>query len=130
MTLKEFLNMSECDYDTYDTHHDTIVTCCDIGEIDKDDPYDVFCDKLYGKVKVVKPAYDGLIVNWSEFIEKHLAEFRKFSNEHWYRNTDCDDENFIYQWIKEFNGYLAGMVSESFYPVLNEFLDKLEGVTE
>ena len=125
MTLFEYLKMSENDFDTYDTEYDTSVTVCYIDE--EDDDYDKFCNGIIKKVNVVKINGDTLTVDWCELIKRNIDKFKEFTKEHW--NPNCQYENdideFIYQWINEINMYMAGYVSESFYSVLNKFINEL-----
>ena len=123
MTLYEYLRMTEDDFDTYDTEYDNGVTVCYID--DEDDEYDKFCNGIIKKVDVVKVGSYGLTVNWSELIERNMGKFKKFTKKHWNRQYEDDTDEFIYQWINEIHMYMAGYVSESFYSVLNEFVDSL-----
>ena len=124
MTLYEYLQMTECDYDTYDTEYDAVVTVCYIDE--ENDEYDKFCNGIIKKVNVVKINGNGLTVNWSELIERNMDKFKKFTVKHWYYHYEDDIEELVYQWINEIHQYMAGNVSEDFYSVLNEFVDSLE----
>lgn len=122
MTLHDYLKMNEEDYDTYDTEYDAVITVCYIdGE--RDD-YDKFCNEIIKKVNVVKAYNDGLTVNWSDLIKRNMDKFRAFAMKHWAFEYEDEDE-FIYQWIKEIHYYIAGYVSIDFYSVLNEFVDSL-----
>jgi hypothetical protein len=125
MTLFEYLQMTECDYDTYDTQYDASVTVCHIYEEDDNCNYDKFCNNIMKKVDVVKINADSLVVNWSEFIEKNMDKFIRFAREHWAYDYEDDIDEFVYQWINEIHLYIAGYVSEDFYSILNEFVDGL-----
>ena len=123
MTLFEYLQMTECDYDTYDTKYDTGVTVCHIDE--ECDEYDKFCNGIIKKVDVVGINNDILTVNWSELIERNMDKFKEFTAEHWRYQYKDDIDEFEYQWINEIHMYMAGYVGESFYSVLNELVDSL-----
>ena len=128
-TLYEIMKMSECDYDTYDTEYDTCVTVCFIADEDEEDNYDKFCNGIIKKVNVVKIVPDShLVCDWTKLIKTNMDKFRAFTKENWYE--DCqyedDEDEFIYQWIKEIDSYMAGYVSEDFYETLVEFVDSLE----
>ena len=125
MTLFEYLKMSENDFDTYDTEYDTSVTVCYIDE--EDDDYDKFCNGIIKKVNVIKINGDTLTVNWCELIKRNIDKFKEFTKEYWNPNCQYEDDidEFIYQWINEINMYMAGYVSESFYSVLNKFINEL-----
>lgn len=123
MTVKEFLEMNQCDYDVADKEYDTVVTCCCMDSIK--DNYDRFCDLLYSKVTIIRGG-DYPVANWCGFVQKNMDKFREFTNEYWEYNYPGNDDELIYQWIKEFHGYLAGMVSEKFYGTLVEFFKGLE----
>lgn len=124
MKLYEFLETTKCDYDTYDTVYDAEVTVCYIDE--ETDDYDRFCNAIIKKVDLVDGS--NMTVNWSEMIERNLDKFKAFTKEHW--RDDCqyedDDEELVYQWIKEIHNYMAGNVSEDFYTTLVSFVETLE----
>ena len=124
MTLFEYLQIAENDFDTYDTKYDTGVTVCHIDE--ETDEYDKFCNGIIKKVNVVKIDDDTLTVNRSELIERNMDLFKEFTKKHWQRKYEDDIDEFEYQWINEIHMYMAGYVSESFYSVLNKFVDNLE----
>lgn len=124
MTLYEYMKMSENDYDTCDTTYDAVVTVCYIYE--ENDEYDKFCNGIIKKVNVININDDVLIVNWSELIERNMDKFKKFTKKHWKYQYENDIDEFVYQWINEIHMYMAGYVSESFYSVLNKFVDSLE----
>lgn len=123
MTLYEYLKMTECDYDTYDTKYDNGVTVCYIDE--ENDEYDKFCNGIVKKVDVIKISGNILTVDWSRLIERNFDKFKDFAKKHWRRQYEADNDEFEYQWINEIHMYMAGYVSESFYSVLNEFVDSL-----
>lgn len=124
MTLYEYIQMTECDYDTYDTTYDAEVTVCHIYK--ENDNYDKFCNGIIKKVDVVKIYGDSLTVNWCELIERNIDKFKWFAREYWAYDYEDDVDEFIYQWISEIHMYMAGYVSEDFYSVLNKFIDSLE----
>ena len=126
MTLYEYLQMAENDFDTYDTEYDACVTVCHICEEDENDGYDKFCNNIIKKVNVVAINNNSLTVNWCELIKRNMDLFKYFTEEHWYNHYEDDEDEFIYQWINEIHMYMAGYVSEDFYSVLNEFVDGLE----
>lgn len=125
MTLFEYLQMAENDFDTYDTKYDTGVTVCHICEADEADEYDKFCNGIIKKVDVVEINGDTLTVNWSELIERNIDKFKEFTAKHWRHQYEKDIDEFEYQWINEIHMYMAGYVSEDFYSVLNKFVDSL-----
>lgn len=126
MTLFEYLQMAENDFDTYDTKYDAGVTVCHIYEEDEADEYDKFCNGIIKKVSVVKINGDALTVDWSGLIERNMSKFKNFTKKHWHRQYEDDIDEFVYQWINEIHLYMAGYVSEDFYSVLNKFVDNLE----
>ena len=126
MTLFEYLQMTESDFDTYDTKYDTGVTVCHIYEEDEADEYDKFCNGIIKKVNVVEIHGDTLTVNWSELIERNIDKFKKFTKKHWRYQYEDNTDEFVYQWINEIHAYMAGYVGESFYSKLNKFVDSME----
>lgn len=125
MTLFELLKVMEEDFDTYDTEYDAVVTVCYIAEEDEKDNYDRFCNGIIKKVNVVEKAGDGLVVDWSKLICDNMEKFKEFTAEHWSRQYEDDEDEFIYQWINEIHMYMAGYVSEDFYTTLVKFIDSL-----
>lgn len=125
MTLFEYLQMAENDFDTCDTKYDTGVTVCHIYEEDETDEYNKFCNGIIKKVDVLKINGDTLTVNWSELIERNIDKFKEFTKKYWHRQYEDDMDEFVYQWINEIHMYIAGYVSESFYYTLNKFVDSL-----
>lgn len=125
MTLYEILEIAENDFDTYDTVYDAEITVCWIGK--ENDNYDKFCNGIMKKVNVIKKVKYGLTVDWSELIKRNMEKFKKFTKDNWMENCQYeDDENeFIYQWIKEINLYMAGYVSEGFYKKLVKLVEEL-----
>lgn len=127
MKLYEFMKLSQDDFDTYDTVYDAEVTACYIAENEAKDNYDKFCIELMKKVEVEKVVPEShLIVKWTELIQNNMEKFKEFARENWIYDYEDDEDEFIYQWIKEIHYYLAGYVSEDFYDVLVKFVDSLE----
>lgn len=125
MKLYDFIKMAETDYDTYDTIYDEGVTVCYIEENAENDSYDKFCINIMKKAEMEKVNGDILIVNWTKLIKDNMEKFREFSKKHW-RFQYKDEDDFIYEWIKEIHMYMAGYVSEDFYDVLVKFVATLE----
>lgn len=127
MNLYDFVTFTHKDYDTYDTDYEACVTVCDIC-YDTEDNYDKFCIELMKCVDVVDFCGDMLVVNWSDFIEKNIYEFRRFTMENWKENCwyKDDDEEFIYQWIRELHYYLAGYTDEDMYGELVEMIKRIK----
>ena len=126
MTLYDFVSLTQSDFDVFDTEYDTSVTVCYIGE--EEDDYDRFCNGITKKVNVLERCNNiTLVVNWSDFIKRNMEKFRAFSNQHWYEDCqyDDDDDEFVYQWIKEIHSYMAGYVSDDFYTELVAFVEEL-----
>lgn len=127
MKLYELMKMSESDYDTYDTEYDVCVTVCYIGEEYERDDYDRFCNAIMKKVEVVRIIPDSHITcDWSKLIKDNMEKFKVFTEKHWVTNYENDEDEFIYQWIKEIHYYIAGYASEDFYDTLVKFVETLE----
>lgn len=125
MKLYDFMKLTETDYDTYDTVYDEGVTVCYIEEDTENDNYDKFCINIMKKAEMEKLNGDILIVNWTKLIKDNMEKFKEFSIKHW-RFQYNDEDDFIYEWIKEIHMYMAGYVSEDFYDILVEFVATLE----
>lgn len=126
MTLFAYMDMHQEDIDTYDTEYDAVVTVCFMEEENAQDNYDRFCLDIIKKVEVDSAAHGDVIVDWSGLIERNMEKFRAFTAEYWRYQYKDDDEEFIYQWIREINYYLAGYVGENTYCALNELLQELD----
>ena len=130
MKLYDYLKLTECDYDTCDTVFDALVTVCFIEDEDGEkDNYYKFCLELMKKVEVEKINGDIIIAKWTELIQNNMEKFKEFTEKHWrytYEDDEDDEDEFIYQWINEFQNYLAGYVAESFYGTLVEFVGTLK----
>ncbi len=118
MTLYDFILQEQGDFDTYDTVFDVCVTVCEPYEYDegnKKDYYDIFNDLIMKNVEVdYKKSDYECICKWNDFIEKNIETFRKAADELWY-HTPKNDDDLIYEWIREINSWMAGYVSESVY---------------
>ena len=118
MTLYDFILQEQGDFDTYDTVFDVCVTVCEPYEYDEGEGkqyYDIFNDLIMKNVEVdYKKSDYECICKWNDFIEKNIETFRKAADELWY-HTPKNDDDLIYEWIKEINSWMAGYVSESVY---------------
>ena len=128
MTLYEFIKMENNDFDTYDTVFDAEVTVCVPYDKEKD-WYDKFYNFIIKHVQFVEKLNDGeCTADWYNFIKENIKVFRQAANDMWrldYINID-DDDDLIYEWIKEIEGWLAGYVSETEYQKFMEnYSDKI-----
>jgi len=118
MTLYDFILQEQGDFDTYDTVFDVCVTVCEPYEYDEGEEkqyYDIFNDLIMKNVEVdYKKSDYECICKWNDFIEKNIETFRKAADELWY-HTPKNDDDLIYEWIREINSWIAGYVSESVY---------------
>lgn len=127
MTLYEYTRVNQNDFDCYDTEYDISVTYCFIDAEDEEDVYDKFCNNLIKKVNVVEQTSDcAVICDWTKLIKDNWNNFKDFTLAHWAFQYEDDDDEFIYQWIREIHYYIAGYVSEDFYTTLVKFVDTLE----
>lgn len=114
MTLYERLEKTKDCFDTYDTDYDAEVTVDWIDEIT--DNYDKFCMGIIKLVPVVKEENDGTIIcGWTSLIVNNLDVFKEFTEKHWICQYEDDEDELIYQWIKEICYWIAGYTSESVY---------------
>lgn len=117
MTLYEFIKMENNDFDTYDTVFDAEVTVC-VPYDEEKDWYDKFYNFIIKHVQFVEKLSNGeCTADWYNFINENIKVFRQAANDMWrldYVNID-DDDDLIYEWIKEIEGWLAGYVSEAEY---------------
>lgn len=122
MTLYDYMkNNSIDDVDAWDTETDACVTVCiDMGAESEDNLYnsyyDEVCFELIKKVEFAKEVRSGVVeCKWRKLIKDNIEKFRDFSILYWHRLYEEDEDEFIYQWIKEIHYYLAGYVSNDTY---------------
>ena len=125
MSLYEYMNEYQEDVDTYDTEYDAVVTVCFTEEEDAEDNYDRFCLDIIKKVQVESFAHGDVIVDWSGMIKANLEKFKEFTSKYWKYQYEDDEDEFIYQWIREIHYYLAGYVGENTYKALNKLLENI-----
>lgn len=124
MNLYDFLKFEDSDFDTYDDTFDLEITVCVPYEgTSSGDWYDKFYNFILKHVNVIKKTGEcSCIVDWSKFITDNLALFREIANDMWNEGTvPTDDDDLVYEWIKELDGWLTGYVSEAHY---HEFMEK------
>lgn len=124
MTLYDFVRMEDTDFDTYDTVFDVEVTVCvpyDDSEITE--WYDKFYNFIIKHVEFKEKISEcECTAEWTNFITDNLEVFREVANDMWYDDRVPDDnDDLIYEWIKEINSWLAGYVSEVEY---QKFMEK------
>lgn len=123
MKLYDWLSIDKGCYDCYDVDIDVCVTIDWIDSIESD--YDKFVVELMKKVDFIDKISDWeLSCNWSRLIDDNKEKFTDFATKHW-SQLYSDPTEFTYQWIKELHYYVAGEMSESFYPTLLEFVKTL-----
>ena len=125
MTLYEFLVNNGDDYDTYDEVFDPTITVC--INLEPEDDYDEFAVGLCKLVEVKGiDKYDGNpICGWSDLINNNIDVFRKFADEHWYKNNYKDNDRFVCEWLSEFHLLLAGYGEDGKYGFYKqEIVDK------
>ena len=120
INLYDLLVISDSDYDTYDTEYDGCVAVCSIDD-EPEDFYDKFYCEMCKKVDVTEANGYNLTVNWCDVIKRNWNRFKEFSKENWKSSFENDDDEFIYQWIREIHYYFAGYASEDFYEILYYF---------
>lgn len=127
MKLYDYMKLTQRDYDVYDDVYDTCVVCCWIDEDEANTPDEMFSIKLMKMVDIVVGSENGcqLTAKWSALIDQYVDLFRCFADKHWYETPD-DDDDLKYEWVREIDAYMAGCVSEDFYPVLIELLEEIE----
>ena len=126
MKLYDYLVNNNGDYDCYDTVFDECVTICfETEKYDEPDEYDEFCNTLYKLIDFIE-CVDSctLIADWSGFIKKNYDKFKGYANDFWIKGNYDDEDDFIYEWIKELHLYTAGYANDDQYSwmitVLNE----------
>lgn len=127
MTLYEYIQEKQRDYDAWDTKYNRCVTVVCVNE--EEDDYDKFINTLLRKVDFIKEGYDSAIIyaDWTKLIKNNLDKFKAFSKEHWgIQYKDKEESALICHWLMEFHNCIAGYINEDFYPVLLKFVEVLE----
>lgn len=118
MTLYDFITKEQADFDTYDTVYDVCVTVCEPYEYDEGEDKescDIFSDMIIKMVEVEEKTGEcTCICKWSDFIKNNIETFRNAAEELWY-SAPKEDDDLIYEWIKEIHLWLAGYVSDNAY---------------
>lgn len=122
MTVYDYIKLNECDYDMYDDEFDICVTCCDCDE-DGHDADDEYYYKFYvGLMKlanIIKTKNRNVVADWSAMVRKNKPVLEEFMKKNWIRQYE-DEDDFIWEWIREFHYWGAGYTSE---PVYKDFVE-------
>ena len=122
MTVYDLIKETGYDYDVYDDEFDACVTCCDCSEQEKeyegDEDFE-FYYKFYAGIQklvnVVDTSHkDYITADWSNLIRHNKPILETFMYKNWKRDYE-DEDDFVYEWIREFNLWGAGYTSESVY---------------
>ena len=113
------------DFDSYDNVYDVIVTICfDEETVDKpEDSFDRFVKYIVEHVDYIKGNGNYVICDWNGFVKAHEQVLRQYEHDCWRYNYDDDEDEFVYEWIREINLYLAGYISEAGY---TDIVNRLE----
>ena len=133
MTLYELLKMEQCDFDTFDTVFDICVTVCDpyVPDEGEEEWFDKFYDFIIKNVEVMEKTGEcTCICKWYDFIKNNIEVFRNAANDMWFEDCIPDnEEDLIYEWIKDIHLWLAGYGSECEYKkFMKNYSDKIKGV--
>ena len=125
--IKTFCENGWFDEDTYDTVFDYGITVCVDIDSTSDEYYQKFCTGLLKHVEV--DTMDGdCVLKWSDMIKDNIELFRNFANWHWNISFE-DDDDLIYEWLKELHYWLAGYTSENVYKhFYEEVIEAMKGV--
>lgn len=125
MTLYEFGQLGNSCLDTCDDVFDIIITADILTDDEENDLgyYGKFANFICKNVNVLgKAGGCDIVADWSELITENMSVFREIANDMWYEGSvPDDDDDFIYEWLTEIHGWLAGGVSESAY---KKFMEK------
>lgn len=125
MTLYEFGQLGNSCLDTCDDVFDIIITVDILTDDEENDMgyYGKFANFICKNVNVLgKAGGCDVVADWSALITENMSVFRKAANAMWYEGSvPDDDDDFVYEWLTEIHGWLAGGVSESAY---KKFMEK------
>ena len=95
-----------------------MVTVCSFDKEDEnsEEYYEKFRIGIMKFVEVAKGISDyELVCKWTDVIERNISIFKEFAEKYWHNQYEDDEDEFIYQWIKEIHYYIAGYVDETTY---------------
>lgn len=127
-SVYEFMCLTQGDYDINDSELDTSVTVVYIEESDDNDTHEQFCIELLKKVKLNSFTNNCVEADWSALIRENKELFTQFMKENW-KQQYTDEEEFIYQWIKEIHLYLAGYTYDDMYAKMLDVLKIIKQLT-
>ena len=119
--IKETRKDGWFDRDTYDTVFDACITLCVDLNTTSDEYYYKFCNDLLKYVEIDEITDNCVTLKWYDMIANNIDLFRKFTENYWYNPESFDDDDdLIYEWINELDGFFAGNTSESVYKTFCE----------
>lgn len=127
--IKDFCEGGWFDRDTYDTVFDYGITVCVDIDSTSDEYYQKFCTGLLKHVEVDTMGGD-CVLKWSDMIKDNIELFRDFAKKYWTgSDEELDDDDLIYEWLKELHYWLAGYTSENVYKTFcEEVIEAMKGV--
>lgn len=123
MNLYDFLKFEDSDFDTYDNVYDIEVTVCVPYEgTNSNDWFDKFYDFILKHVWVLRKTGEcSCVADWTQFVTDNLELFKEIATDMWREEAIPNDEDdLIYEWIRELDNWLTGYVSETEYRIFME----------
>ncbi len=121
MSIKEYMEESDAgDFDSSDITFDVSVTIVepmswDVRKGSDDEYYDRFYLYICENVNMVGDE-DHEVCDYEGFVYKHYDTLKQFGRDFWNKDVDkMSDDTFVYEWITEIHGFLAGYTSEPIY---------------
>ena len=119
--IKETRKGGWLEVDTYDTVFDACITLCIDLNATSDDYYHKFCNELLKYVEIDEITDNCVTLKWYDMIANNIDLFRKFTENYWYNPERFDDDDdLIYEWINELDGFFAGNTCEDVYKTFCE----------
>jgi len=125
MLYDDFMETEYAEYgcDTVDDVYDEVITVT-LSATPEDD-YDEFCSALCKKIEVKDYTCCGdPICGWSDYIKRNMEAFREFSDNNWYKNNYRDEDQYICEWLEEFQLLLSGYGTDDDYTRYKELIDR------
>lgn len=124
MKLISLLSLhKDFDMDAYDNEWDVgSCVCWDSGQLTSEDLYDKFCVAFYRSVSVETFNESCLTLKVSDLVKSNKVLFRAYMKNHWKDECqfDDDEDEFVYQWVRELFLYLDGNACDSQYKLIIE----------
>lgn len=122
MKFYEILEVTkDGDFDLCDNVYDIMYTFCwDRKMFETVEEYNLFCKELFKKIEVDNVIETNHVsLRFTDFIQKNKELLTEYMKNNWQRQY-AEDDDFEYEWCKEFMLFFCGYATDSQYRSLRE----------